>query len=143
MSCPSPLPAPPPARPYAAPPDFSCSWTAGGLDAAWIHVNGSLDIATTPHLELTLHAPLLQTRLVVLDLRAVDFMDSSALHVIVDASTQARAIGSRLIIIRGPPAVDRMFTLTGTTDDVEIVDLDPSAPPVQVLLALAEAGLGI
>jgi anti-anti-sigma factor len=139
MSCPSPLPAASPARPYAAPPDFFCYWTAGGRDAAWIHVDGSLDIATTPDLQLTLQAPLLQTRLVVLDLRAVDFMDSSALHAIVDASLQARAIGRRLHIVRGPPRVDRMFTLTDTTADVEIVDLDPIAPPVQALLELAEA----
>jgi hypothetical protein len=36
-----------------------------------------------------------------------------------------------------------VFTLTGTAAAVEIVDLDPTAPPVQVLLGLAEAGLRI
>lgn len=31
----------------APPPAIVCSWTNGGLDAAWVHVAGKLDIATT------------------------------------------------------------------------------------------------
>ena len=30
------------------PPPFRCSWTSGGLDAAWVSVSGELDAATTP-----------------------------------------------------------------------------------------------
>ena len=139
MSSPPLLLAPTHDRKDVVPPGFACSWTASGLDAAWVHASGALDIATTPHLELTLSAPLLQARLVVLDLRELVFMDSSGLHLIVDASIRARANGSRLLILRGPPEVDRMFTLTGTAADVEIADIAPMAPPVQVLLQLAEA----
>ena len=32
---------------------------------------------------------------------------------------------------------DRLFSLTGTDGDLEICDLDPAEPPVQVLLQLA------
>jgi hypothetical protein len=42
------------------------------------------------------------------------------------------------VLVRGPSHVDRLFTLTGTSDAVEIVDLDPIAPPVQALVELAQ-----
>jgi hypothetical protein len=35
-------------------PAFECSWRNGGLDAAWVHLAGELDVDTTPHLERTL-----------------------------------------------------------------------------------------
>ena len=76
-------------------------------------------------------------RLVVLDLRGLAFMDSSGVHAIVDAGIRARQGGRRLIVLRGPPNVDRVFTLAGRRDDVEIHDLDPVEPPVQALLRLA------
>jgi anti-sigma B factor antagonist len=122
------------------PPTFVCSHTNVGLDAAWVHVAGELDIATAPRLERTLREAQSQTRLVALDLRDVSFVDCSGVHVIVDATLHARRIGHRLILLRGPPNVDRMFALTGTADEVELADVDPREPSVQVLRELAEAG---
>jgi hypothetical protein len=43
-------------------PAFVCSWTAGGPDAAWMHVVGELDLATAPRLEQTLLQPQLHER---------------------------------------------------------------------------------
>jgi len=40
-------------------------------------------------------------------------MDSAGMHLIVAASIRAREHGGRLVIVRGCPAVDRVFTLTG------------------------------
>lgn len=140
------LPDPIARRTDALSPAFVCSWTNDGLDAAWVHVAGELDIATTPQLERTLREDQLQARLVVLDLRELAFMDSSGVHAIVSASIRARRCGRRLVLLRGPTNVDRvnvdrLFTLTGSPDDVEIVDLDPVEPPVQALLQLAEEDL--
>lgn len=128
-------------RANAPPPAIVCSWTNGGLDAAWVHVAGELDIATTPELNRTLREPQLQAKLVVLDLRELAFMDSSGVHAIVDASVRARQIGHRLVLLRGPPNVDRMFALTGSSGDVEIGNVDPVEPPVQALLQLVEEDL--
>jgi hypothetical protein len=36
------------------PPALVCSWTDGGLDAAWVHVAGELDVAAVPQLVRTL-----------------------------------------------------------------------------------------
>lgn len=121
-------------------PAFLCSHANVGLDAAWVEVAGELDIATTPQLERTLREAAQQTRLVVLDLRDVSFMDCSGVHVIVEASCHARQVGGRLVLLRGPPNVDRVFALTAHTDAVEIADVDPGAPPVRALRQLPDAG---
>ena len=120
------------------PPAFQCSWTNGGRDAAWINVAGELDIATTPRLEQALREPELQVRLVVLDLRDVAFMDSSGVHAIVDASLRAREVDHRLFLLRGSPGVDRVFTLTGTSDEVLNTDIHGVEPSVEALTQLVE-----
>jgi anti-anti-sigma factor len=115
----------------ALPPPFSCSYTNGGVDSAWVHVGGELDIATTPQLEWTLDAS--QARLVVLDLRKLAFIDSCGIHAIVRAGIRARQAGRRLVLVRVPANMDRLLTLTGSSDQVEIGDVDPVAPPVHEL----------
>jgi anti-sigma B factor antagonist len=107
------------------PEPFVCSWSNGSLDSANVHITGELDIATSPQLQETLLESQLQTQLVVLDLRELAFMDSSGVHAIVNASIRARQVGHRLVLLRGGLDVDRVFTLTGSAKDVEIVDLDP------------------
>jgi anti-sigma B factor antagonist len=116
---------------------FVCSSTGGGLDAAWVHVAGALDLATSPQLGRTLDES--SARLVVLDLRELGFMDSSGVHTIVDASARARRDGRRLILLRGTPNVDRVFALTGSSDEVEIGDIEPL--PGQLRLHFADETL--
>jgi anti-anti-sigma factor len=110
------------------PPRFVCSWTDGTVAAASVRVSGELDIATTPQLESMLREPRLQARVVVLDLRQVEFIDASGVHAIVNASIGARRVGNRLVLLRGGPDVDRVFALTGSSGDIEIVDVDPVLP---------------
>jgi anti-sigma B factor antagonist len=114
---------------------FVCFCTDDGLDAAWVHVAGELDVATAPQLERTLREAQQTARLVLLDLRELTFMDSAGVHAIVNASIDARQRGRRLVVLRGSPNVDRLFTLTGRSDAVEIGDLDlpPAEPPVHLL----------
>jgi anti-sigma B factor antagonist len=125
------VPASDAARADALPPPFACSCRNGGLDAARVHVGGELDIATTPQLERTLSQS--QARLVVLDLRELAFIDSCGVHAIVNAGIRARKAGRRLVLVHVPATVDRMLTLTGSSDQVEIGDVDPVAPPVHAL----------
>ena len=101
-------------------PGFVCYWTDGGLDAAWVHLGGELDMATAPQLEQTLREPPMQVGLVVLDLRELAFIDAAGVRAIVDASIRARQAGRRLVLLRGTPNVDRMFTLAGSSGDIEI-----------------------
>jgi anti-anti-sigma factor len=117
------------------PPALVCSWTDGGPDAAWVHAAGELDIATVPQLVGILRLSQLRARLVVLDLRELEFIDSSGVHAIVSASIRARRLGGRLVLLRAPPHADRMFTLAASSADLEIGDLDPVEPPTRSTLA--------
>jgi anti-sigma B factor antagonist len=118
-------------RAEALRPPFACSCTKGGMDTAWVHVRGALDLATTPQLEQTLNET--QARLVVLDLRELTFIDSSGMHAIVRAGTRARQSGRRLVLVRVPPNVERVFTLAGISAQVEIGDVAPVAPPLHAV----------
>jgi anti-sigma B factor antagonist len=120
------------ARADTLPAAFACTATHGGLDAAWVYLAGELDIATAPELERTLHESQQLAHLTVLDLRDLAFMDSAGVHAIVNASVRARQDGRRLVLVRGRPNIYRMFTLTGSTDDVDIADPD-SVQPVAAL----------
>ncbi|HSS57341.1 MAG TPA: STAS domain-containing protein [Solirubrobacteraceae bacterium] len=89
------------------PPSFACSWTTIAGDAAWMHVAGELDIATTPSLELTLSEA--EAQLVVLDLREVEFMDGERADGTRDDVGPDRAsVAGRDGVDRGGGAGDRM-----------------------------------
>jgi anti-sigma B factor antagonist len=115
-------------------PSFACSWMPGAPGAALVHVTGDLDIATTPRLERELRERQAQVPLLVLDLRDLSFMDSSGVHAIVRATASARRIGRRLLLLRGPPNIDDVFARTGSTEDVEIGDVDVVDTAVTSLL---------
>ena len=111
------------------PPAFTCTRGADGFGSVSVHPSGELDLATAPLLDKTLREAQLDGRVVVLDLRKLDFMDSAGVHVIVDAAERARREGRRLVVLRGPARVDRVFMLTGTADVLDISDHDPRQPP--------------
>jgi anti-sigma B factor antagonist len=114
-------------------PSFECSRTEGALEATWVHVAGTLDIASTPGLARTLRESQADAQLVVLDLRELASLDSAGVHAIVDASSRARRAGRRLLVLRGPANVDRLFALTGNADQVEVGDLVPVESPFRPL----------
>jgi anti-anti-sigma factor len=113
------------ASPYASFPPFVCTFRTGS-SAAWIHVSGELDIATSPELDRVLREAGHQAHLLVLDLRRVTFIDISSVRVILAAASRARPEGCRLMVARGPAHVDRMFALTGARERLVIFDLDPA-----------------
>ena len=125
------------ARSREAPAPFVSRQSGSGLGAAWVYAAGELDLATAPQLEQTLREAQLGARLIVLDLRELTFLDSAGVHVIVDAGIRSRRAGCRMIVVRAPAQVDAVFTLIGVTEDIEIFDIEPAQPPVQVLLRLA------
>jgi anti-sigma B factor antagonist len=106
--------------------DIAVSAEAGG-DVAMVAVSGDLDLSTAPELERSLAGVQTDGRAVVLDLRRVSFMDSSGLRVILAADARARSAGSRLVLVEGPPGVQRVFKLTLLDRRLEFV-----ADPAQI-----------
>jgi anti-anti-sigma factor len=80
-----------------------------------IVLSGELDIAGTPRLEETLRTFVYSdVGRVVIDLRRLSFIDSSGLHLILRYAEAARRALVPFGLIPGPPAVQRIFELTGT-----------------------------
>ena len=59
---------------------------------------------------------------VVVDLSKLTFLDSTGLRCIVTADERAREEGRRVVIVRGPDPVQRVFTITQLDDRLEMVD---------------------
>ena len=120
----------------AAPVGFACFWSGGSEDAACVHVTGELDLSTAPELERTLQQAESRAPVVVLDLRELTFIDVSGLHVIVNANARAKRADGRSIVVRGARQLDRLMTVTGLWNLLEIVDLDPADPPADAIRRL-------
>ena len=98
-------------------------------DTVTVALRGELDISTAPRVEDELrrvegNAP----PRIVLDLRGLEFMDSTGLRVIVAADARAREDQRRFGLLRGPEAVQRIFRVTRLDERLEIAD-DPDALP--------------
>jgi anti-sigma B factor antagonist len=89
-----------------------------------ISVSGELDLASSPALEEELERVAQSgAQLVVVDLRNLEFMDSTGLSVLVRAHQRAEENGRRLGLINGSQQVQRLLTLTGVADRLTLTDL--------------------
>jgi anti-anti-sigma factor len=84
-----------------------------------LFVAGELDIATAPELARALLSSRSYARVVELDLYDVEFIESSATRVMLDAVGQARDAGQRIVLLGGRSEVDRLLTLTGIADEMQ------------------------
>jgi len=75
---------------------------------------GEVDIDTVGRIREQLeNATTLEAKHVVLDLRGVTFLDSTGLHLVLEADAASRAQHWEFGLIGGPPDVQRIFDLTG------------------------------
>jgi len=99
-------------------PGFTClRVTAAG--EARITVSGELDLATAPELDDALRTAQRSAAAVTLDMSRLRFIDVRGLRVVLAAAARARELGARFLVVRGPPAVTRVFELTATDVAVE------------------------
>jgi anti-sigma B factor antagonist len=87
-----------------------------------ISLVGDIDPATAPQLEACIDEALEDasvTRL-VLDLAAVEFIDSSGLRVFVAAREQLRTRDGELVLRSPSATTERLLDITGLTEIVEI-----------------------
>ena len=102
--------------------DFAVSTQTAGR-AITLALRGELDLLSSPVLERALDdAAGSDVELIVVDLRELEFMDSTGLHVVVQAQQRTCDGGRRFALIRGPEVVQRLFDLTGVADGLTIVD---------------------
>jgi anti-anti-sigma factor len=91
---------------------------------------GELDIAAAPEVDEEL-AALERSRpdLIVLDLRGLTFLDSTGLRALLGADARAREEGRRVVLIQGPEPVQRVLSITGLDDRLDIVTDEAELAP--------------
>jgi anti-anti-sigma factor len=95
-----------------------------------VALKGELDLSTVNKVEEELES--LEAggaKLIVLDMKSLTFLDSTGLRCLVTADQRARDAGRRLVLVRGPDAVQRVFTITRLEERLEMVDDPASVTP--------------
>jgi anti-anti-sigma factor len=108
---------------------FVCAWRPEGETAASVQVSGELDIATVPQLERTLREAFAHASLIVLDVHAVSFIDSSGLDILLAAAQRARPLRGRLVMVGAPRQVETVLDLTGVRDVPALALSPPKTGP--------------
>ena len=94
-----------------------------GEQAVVVDVSGELDLASSPALEEELEGTAVTSaELVIIDLRRLEFMDSTGLSVLVRAHQRATENGQRFAVVKGPQQVQRLLALTGVADRLTLAD---------------------
>lgn len=109
------------AGPPAAYPGAFMARTQGAGAWAVVTLTGELDLAAVDAAERELARAERGRVLVLLDLRAVSFMDSAGLHMMMNAARRSAERKRRLVLLYPPRPVRRVFEVTGTIDHFEIV----------------------
>lgn len=78
-----------------------------------VHVGGDLDVYTAPRLKETLEATMTEGRRLVLDLSEVQFIDSTALGVLVGALQLSQSNDGDFRLVVGDPFLLKIFHITG------------------------------
>jgi anti-anti-sigma factor len=86
---------------------------------------GEFDLASVEAVKRELRrAEATGAAVIALDLRELAFMDVSGVRVIVMAH---RRLGDRLVIVRGPAAVQRVLEICGADERLRMIDMPPPA----------------
>jgi anti-sigma B factor antagonist len=110
---------------YQPPDSFRCEKGRDG-DAWWIRPIGELDLDTAPQLEAELEAVRSDgAGRLVLDMRALTFMDSTGLRLVIRWDTAAKADGFEFAIVPGVEVVQRVFRLTGMDEHLQVAEPPP------------------
>jgi len=88
-----------------------------------IALRGELDLSSAAKLQEELRrVEAASPPVLVLDLSKLVFLDSTGLRCLVTADERARAEGRRVVIVRGPDPVQRVFSITRLEERLEMVD---------------------
>jgi anti-sigma B factor antagonist len=104
---------------------------------ATVVVSGELDLATVPSLSATV-AEHGDARLLVLDLNAVTFIDSTGVRVLIEADRACAGSGSRLVVLAGDGPVRRVLDLCALDGRLAVVTDHPS--PAAQRVAVTDTG---
>ena len=102
--------------------EFSVTESRDADGVLRLRLDGELDAATTITLAESLADASRQGKATVLDLRELDFIDSSGLRLLLSAQADAARDGWHLWIANPQPAVVRLLEITGTLNRFSMRD---------------------
>ena len=89
-----------------------------------LQVGGEIDVATAPRLREQLIKLVNDQRfMIVVDLGAVDFIDSTGLGVLIGALKRVRTHDGNLVLVCTEPRIVKVFEITGLN---QVFDIHPS-----------------
>jgi anti-sigma B factor antagonist len=91
-------------------------------DARLIRAAGELDMSSAPALRHELEAARVEGVTALLDMAEVTFIDSTGLHLLLDASRSADGNDWTFFIVRPSAAVQRLIDVSGTRDLLALVE---------------------
>jgi anti-anti-sigma factor len=105
------------------PTGFSIS-TSDRDGRAVVVIRGELDLATAPDLDAALNERLDAGQDVVVDLRELEFMDSTGLRVLVAAHTRVEGTEQSFLIVRPRPGapIERILAVAGVERVLDLID---------------------
>jgi len=93
--------------------------------AVWVLLTGELDLVTVPQLDETLRRAETDAELIIVDLRGLEFIDSSGAQLLLAVQRRVRGAGGRLVVVRGPDEVDWYLALVGFDREFMLIDQPP------------------
>jgi len=100
-------------------------------DRVVLRLDGELDLASVPLLERALQDATSDDAelTIVLDLRGLEFIDSTGLRAILLQDKRSTERGQTFALVRGPEQVQRLMRMTGVDEHLKIID-----SPEEILL---------
>jgi anti-anti-sigma factor len=90
-------------------------------DVVVLALSGELDLSSSPEFEAELERiDASGPALVIVDLRELEFMDSTGLSVLVKADQRAQEAGNRFGLVNGPAPIRRLLSLTGISERMTV-----------------------
>lgn len=88
-----------------------------------LRLSGDLDLATTNVVEAELkRVEASDARTIVIDLSDLAFINSTGVHLLVDAELRSRADANGLTLLRGSPTVQRVLQICGVETALPFTD---------------------
>lgn len=105
----------------AAPGNFDVATSRHGGTLV-VSPHGEIDLATVDLVRSAVDAEHKQGDHVQLDLRGVEFMDTSGLRYVLELVERSERDGFAVSLVRGPSAVQRVFEVSGVAPRLPFVD---------------------
>jgi anti-anti-sigma factor len=94
-------------------------------DAVVVVPRGEIDLATIDLVQNELDQACDEALRVILDLRAVTFIDSAGIRLVVEYDRALAERDGELAVVRGPHEVQRVFSLVGLDGRLRMLDTPP------------------